>query len=101
MGRVYLLFVMACSAFATLLDLAAAEHSEDAGDTDGAIAHYRAAQSSCHQLRPARRAKAACGSALLGEAEVLERAHRSAAAIATSLAIPARAGDDSATAAAA
>jgi tetratricopeptide (TPR) repeat protein len=86
--RVCLFGIAACSASATLPDLAAAEHSEDAGDTDGAIAHYRAAQSSCHQLRPARRAKAACGSA-----------HRTDAAITTYLAIPARAGDDGETAA--
>jgi tetratricopeptide (TPR) repeat protein len=97
--RLYLFALAACSASATLPDLAAAEHSEDAGDTDGAIAHYRAAQSTCHQLRPARRAKAACGSALLGEAETLEHAHRTDAAITTYLAIPARAGDDAETAA--
>ncbi|MEO6773498.1 MAG: tetratricopeptide repeat protein [Kofleriaceae bacterium] len=94
-----LLVLSACSAPATLPDLAAAEHSETAGDLDGAIAHFRAAQTSCHQLRPARRAKLACSDALLGEAEVLEHAQRGDAAIAAYLAIPARAGDDAETAA--
>jgi tetratricopeptide (TPR) repeat protein len=45
-----------------------------------------------------RRATAACGEALLGEAEVLEHAGRTRPAIATYLAIPARARDDAATA---
>jgi tetratricopeptide (TPR) repeat protein len=46
-----------------------------------------------------RRARAACGEALIGEAEVLEHAGRTQPAIQTYLAIPARAGDDPATAA--
>jgi len=98
--RSHLVIVLAaCSAPATLPDLAAAEHSENAGDIDGAVTHYRAAQATCHQLKPARRAKSACADALLGEAEVLEHAQRTDAAIATYLAIPAHAGDDSTTAA--
>lgn len=48
---------------------------------------------------PARRAKAACADALLGEAEVLEKAGRTAQAIETYLAIPARVPDDTATSA--
>jgi tetratricopeptide (TPR) repeat protein len=94
-----LLALAACSAPATLSELKTAEHRADAGDVDGALTAYRAAQARCHQLRPARRAIAACGEALLGEAEVLEHAGRTPEARATYLAIPARAGDDPATAA--
>jgi len=89
----------ACSASAPLPELAAAEQRERAGDVDGALAAYRAAQGTCSGLRPARRARAACGDALLGEAALLEHAGRTAPAIQTYLAIPARAGDDRATAA--
>ncbi|HEY0476465.1 MAG TPA: tetratricopeptide repeat protein [Kofleriaceae bacterium] len=90
---------LACSAPATLSDLRTAEQRADAGDVDGAVAAYRTAQTTCRALRPARRARAACGEALLGEAEVLEHAGRTAPAIQTYLAIPPRAGDDAATAA--
>jgi len=89
----------ACSAPATLSELKTAEQRADAGDVDGAIAAYRAAQDKCHALRPARRAQAACAEALLGEAEVLEHAGRTEPAIRTYLAIPARAAGDPATAA--
>jgi tetratricopeptide (TPR) repeat protein len=89
----------ACSAPATLSELRLAEQRADAGDVDGAVAAYRAAQGKCGALRPARRARAACAEALLGEAEVLEHARRTAPAIQTYLAIPARAGDDPAAAA--
>ena len=68
-------------------------------DPNRAVAAYRAAQVKCGALRPARRARAACGEALLGEAEVLEHAGRTQPAIQTYLAIPPRAGDDQATAA--
>ena len=57
------------------------------------------AQARCGALRPVRRARAACGEALLGEASALEHAGRTRPAIQTYLAIPARAGDDAATAA--
>jgi len=87
-----------CSAPATLSELKLADQRADAGDVDGAIAAYRAAQGKCGALRPARRAKAACGEALIGEAEVLEHAGRIEPAIQTYLAIPARAGDDAVTA---
>jgi len=97
MRLVVVIALAACSASATLSDLKTAEHRADAGDVDGAIAAYRAAQVSCHAVKPARRARAACGEALLGEAEVLEHAGRPAAE--AYLAIPARAGDDAATAA--
>jgi tetratricopeptide (TPR) repeat protein len=90
--------LLGCSAPATLPELVRAEHLADAGDTDGAITAYREAQTHCHSLKPARRATAACGEALLGEAEVQEHANRIDAAITTYLAIPARAGDDSVTA---
>ena len=88
------LVAAACSAPATLSDLSIAEHRADAGDVEGAVAAYRTAQRTCHALRPARRAQAACAEALLGEAEVLEHAGRTQPAIATYLAIPDRAGDD-------
>lgn len=89
----------ACSAPATLSELRTAEHRADAGDVDGAIEAYRAAQGKCGALQPARRAQAACAEALLGEAEVLEHAGRTEPAIRTYLAIPARAAGDPATAA--
>jgi tetratricopeptide (TPR) repeat protein len=89
--------VCACSAPATLNELATAERRADSGDTDGAISAYHEAQAKCGQLRPPRRAKAACADSLLGEAEVLEHAGRIPAAIETYLAIPARVPDDAAT----
>jgi tetratricopeptide (TPR) repeat protein len=89
----------ACSAPATLSELRLAEQRAGAGDVDGAVTAYHEAQTRCGALRPARRARAACGEALLGEAEVLEHAGRTEPAIRTYLAIPARAGDDRATAA--
>ncbi|MGN6108453.1 MAG: tetratricopeptide repeat protein [Kofleriaceae bacterium] len=89
----------ACSAPATLGDLTTAERRADAGDTDGAVAAYRAAQESCRRLKPARRARAACADALLGEGEALERGGRTQRAIDAYIAVPARAGDDEATAA--
>ena len=91
-------FVAACSAPATLPELVQAEKCEDAGDVEGALAAYRHAQTTCHRLKPARRARAACGDALLGEAEVLEHAGRTQAAIDTYLAIPPRTLDDPTTA---
>jgi TolA-binding protein len=91
--------LLACSAPATLPELVVAEHRADAGDVDGAVAAYREAQVQCHKLRPPPRARAACGEAMLGEAEVLEHAGRTPAAIETYLAIAPRAEDDPATAA--
>lgn len=83
--------VLGCSAPATLSELKLAERRADAGDVDGAVAAYKAAQQKCGALRPKRRAVAACSEAMLGEAEVLERAGRTRAAIAAYLAIPPRA----------
>ncbi|HET9622484.1 MAG TPA: tetratricopeptide repeat protein, partial [Kofleriaceae bacterium] len=91
--RLLVVVLGACSAPATLSELTTAERRADAGDVDGAIAAYRAAQVACKKLQPARRAIAACGEALLGEAETLDHAGRTPAAIAAYLAIPARAGD--------
>jgi TolA-binding protein len=96
--RALLAFLIACSAPATLPDLVKAERLADNGDTDGAIAAYREAQTTCKNVKPARRRQQACGDALLGEAEVLEHAGRIDAAIATYLAIPNKAPDDSVTA---
>jgi hypothetical protein len=77
----------ACSAPATLPELVTAEQRERAGDTDGALAAYRAAQDSCHALTPPRRARLACSQAVLGEAELLESSGQTAAAIARYAAI--------------
>lgn len=87
-----------CSAPATLPELAAADTHADRGETDAAIASYRAAQQKCGALTPARRARQACSEALLGEAQTLERAGRTDLAITTYLAIPARVPEDSLTA---
>jgi hypothetical protein len=97
--RWLLALVAACSAPATLSELTTAERRADTGDTDGAITAYREAQAKCGALQPARRARATCADALLGEAEVLEHAGRSQQAIDTYLAIPARAPGDGATSA--
>ncbi|HEU4729180.1 MAG TPA: tetratricopeptide repeat protein [Kofleriaceae bacterium] len=91
--------IAACSAPATLSELRTAEHRADAGDVEGALAAYHEAQARCGALRPARRARAACSEALLGEAEVLEHAGRTRPAIEVYLAIPPRAAGDPATAA--
>lgn len=96
--RVLLAFLFACSAPATLPDLVKAERLADSGDTDGALAAYREAQTTCKNVKPARRRQQACGDALLGEAEVQGHAGRIDAAIATYLAIPNKAPDDSVTA---
>ncbi len=89
----------ACSAPATLSDLKVAERRADAGDIDGAIAAYREAQQTCKRLTPARRAKAACADAFLGEAEMLEHAGRTPQAIATYFAIPGKLANDATTSA--
>ncbi len=91
--------MISCSAPATLPELVVAEKRADSGDVDGAVAEYRVAQESCKKLKPARRAKAACGDALLGEAETLEHAGRTQQAIDTYLAIPTKVDDDPTTAA--
>ncbi|MEJ7602097.1 MAG: tetratricopeptide repeat protein, partial [Kofleriaceae bacterium] len=93
------LLVVACSAPATLSELRLAEARADAGDTDGAVAAYQAAQTTCQALEPPRRAREACADALLGEGEVLERAARTQPALEVYLAIPARVRGDPATAA--
>ena len=92
------LALAACSASPPLAELTTAQQREAAGDVDGAVAAYRAAQQRCGALTPPRRARAACAEALLGEAEVLEHAQRTADAIATYLAIPGKVADDTATA---
>ena len=99
MIRYCVLALAACSAPATLSELKLAEAKADAGDVDGAVATYRVAQQKCKALEPPRRARAACAEALLGEAEVLERADRTQPAIDAYLAIPGRVSDDPTTAA--
>jgi tetratricopeptide (TPR) repeat protein len=94
-----LALLLGCSAPATLPELVVAEKKADAGDTDGAVAAYRLAQSTCHRLKPPARARAACGDALLGEGETLEHAGRTQQAIDAYLAIPPRTQDDPTTAA--
>ena len=88
-----LLLLAACSAPATLPELATADHRAEAGDVDGAVAAYRAAQSKCKRLKPARRATAACSDALLGEGEVLERNGRKDEATTVYLAVPGKTDD--------
>jgi len=90
---------LACSAPATLPDLATAEQRERAGDTEGALAAYRTAQTSCRRLTPPRRAALACSQAVLGEAELLEDRGRTAEAIAAYAGIVDRPGVEQATAA--
>lgn len=92
------MFVIGCSAPATLSELKTADARADAGDIDGAVAAYRIAQGKCGSLKPQRRARAACSEALLGEGEVLERGRRTRAAIDVYLAIPPRVADDPTTA---
>jgi len=94
-----LVLTWACSASAPLSELSTAERRADAGDVEGAITAYRAAQAKCTSLRPPRRARAACADALLGEAEVLEHAGRTREAIDAYLAVPVRAPDDPTTSA--
>jgi TolA-binding protein len=88
-----LLLVVGCSAPATLSELVTADHRAEAGDVDGAVAAYRAAQQKCGRLKPARRATQACSDALLGEGEVLERGGRTPEAIAVYLAVPSKTED--------
>lgn len=90
----YLALTLACSAPATLPELVQAERAANRGDVDGAVRAYREAQIGCKDLRPERRARAACSEALLGEAEVLEHAGRRDEAIRTYLAIPSRTDDE-------
>lgn len=97
--RGLLVLLAACSAPATLSELTTAERRADSGDIDGARAAYREAQGKCADLRPARRARAACADAWLGEAEVLERAGRTAEALAAYVAIPGHLPDDATTSA--
>lgn len=99
-GRALLaLALVACSAPATLPDLVTAEQRERAGDTDGALAAYRTAQTSCRRLTPPRRATLACSQALLGEAHLLEASGQTAAAIAAFAGFVDRPGIDPPTAA--
>ncbi len=91
-----LLVAAACSAPATLNELKTAERLADKGDTDGALAAYHQAQITCHRLTPARRAKATCSDAYLGEAEVLEHAGKTTEAIARYLELPGKLPNDTA-----
>lgn len=85
--------LLGCSAPATLPELVTADHRAEAGDIDGAVSAYRAAQAKCGRLRPVRRATSACSDALLGEGEVLERGNRKNEAIAVYLAVPGKTAD--------
>ena len=93
MKRAALLLLVACSAPATLPELVTADTRAEAGDVDGAVAAYRAAQQKCGRLRPQRRATSACSDALLGEGEVLERHDRKPEAIRVYLAVPGKTED--------
>ena len=92
-----LLIAVACSASPPLAELTTAQQREDAGDVEGALVAYRAAQRTCVTLKPPRRARAACAEAILGEGEVFEHAGRKRDAIAVYLAAAAKAPDDDAT----
>lgn len=94
-----LVAVGACSAPATLPELVQAETAADRGDVEGAVRAYREAQTGCKRLKPVRRQRQACSEALLGEAEVLERANRKDEAMRVYLAIPGKTVDDDMTAA--
>jgi tetratricopeptide (TPR) repeat protein len=74
--------VAACSAPATLPELAEASARERSGDPDGAVQAYRRAERSCQALRPERRRSEVCSEAQLGQAEVLEAAQRTGEALA-------------------
>jgi tetratricopeptide (TPR) repeat protein len=93
-GFASVILALACSAPATLPELKTAEMRADQGDVEGALAAYRSAQQKCHGIEPERRRKAACGEALIGEAELLERSGRTDEAIAAYLAIPNKVRDD-------
>lgn len=92
-----MLVIAACSASPPLAELTTAEKRAEAGDVDGAVDAYRAAQRECQRLQPLRRAQAACAEALLGEAETLEHADRIPQAIEAYLAIPGKTQRDHAT----
>jgi TolA-binding protein len=83
-----------CSAPAPLPDLVSAERYEREGDVEAALAAYRSAQETCKNVTPARRRREVCARALIGEAEVLENAGRTAEAIAAYAQIPVRADGD-------
>ena len=89
-----LVVLAACSAPAPLPDLVTAERLERQGDVDASLAAYREAQETCKAVTPARRRREVCARALVGEAQLLENAGRTDAAIAAWAAIPARAEGD-------
>lgn len=71
-------------------ELQTAESAERRGDVEAALAAYRDAQTKCAAIDGKRRAKAACASAYLGEADALDHAGRTDAAIAAYTRIPAK-----------
>ena len=94
MRAVAVLMLVACSAPAPLPELASAERAERNGQTDVALAQYRAAQQTCTGIKGERRRREICGQALLGEADLLADHGRTDEAIAAYQAIPDRAGGD-------
>lgn len=91
-GGISLVVLVACSAPALPADLGLAYEREAAGDDDGAIAAFRRAQKPCSDPDASRLEREDCARALLGEAEVLERAGRTDEAITAYAAIPERTG---------
>lgn len=89
-----LLPVLSCSAPAPLTELVTAERLERDGQVDAALDAYRAAQTKCKSVTPARRRREVCGRALIGEAELLEDSGRTREAIAAYLLIPERTEND-------
>lgn len=82
----------ACSAPALPAELGLAYEREAAGDVDGALAAYRAAQRPCGAPGARRLTREDCARALLGEAELLERHGRADEALAAYAAVPERTG---------
>lgn len=90
-GLAAVVAVVACSAPAVPVDLAAAYERERAGDVDGALAAYRrASDRACADAPRGRPTRADCGRALLGEAALLAEAGRVEEAIAAYVAIETR-----------
>ena len=91
-GAMLAALLAACSAPALPADLGRAYERESAGDVEGALAAYRAAQGRCVGAS-SRIDREDCARALIGEAELLEREGRNDEAIRAYAAIPERSGN--------
>ncbi len=86
--------VAACSAPALLGDLAEAERLERAGENEGALDAYQAAQTSCKRIRNHRIRRDTCAQAHIERAELLEDIGRKREAAAAYEATPAQLDSD-------